>query len=77
MRAEPPAPQSVLVCEQAQTVRMRGSLVPVLLLLASSQVQGRVYNVGEEAEVLCQQVEPLSLHRVKFYKAGIPTKIYW
>ena len=57
---------------------MAGSLLAVLLLVASPLLsEGQVYNVGEEAQVPCPQVSPKTLHRVKFYKAGIPTKIYW
>lgn len=46
-------------------------------LVSQSQGQAQVYNVGDEARVPCQQVDQGTIYRVNFYKAGIPTKIYW
>ena len=80
MRAELP-PQLSLVSAEGQTVSMASSWFSVWLIVASSLgsegSEGQVYNVGDEAEVSCHQVHPGSLSRFKFYKAGIPTKIYW
>ena len=69
-----------LVSAEGETVSiMAASWVSGWLIVASALVssEGQVYNVGDEAQVACQQVHPSSLSRVKFYKAGIPTMIYW
>ena len=58
---------------------MAASWLSVWIIVASALVRSedQLYNVGEEAQVACQQVQPGTLSRVKFYKAGIPTKFYW
>ena len=72
--------QLAVVSVKGRTVSMAARLSSVWLIVASSLLgegQPLVYNVGDEAEVPCQPVHPGSLHRVKFFKAGISTNIYW